>query len=344
MDFTFTDEQVSLRAAVRDLIARHRTAPATGDPVHNPEFWGALAGLGAVGLPFPEDAGGMGAGPIEAMIVASELGRAGARAPYAEAMVAGTLLGDDDLLAELCHGGALVVSALYEPGRGWSPTPEGVLAEGDRLTGVRSPIPYAAAATHIVTTARAGAAVEIHLVEEPAPTGTALDLAGVRTRRLDADGAGRVRRAVGLGTLVLAAEALGAMETALALTVDYLKSRKQFGVPLASFQTLTQRAADMYTSLELARSTVYFAAMSLADDPDDEATVSRLRVVTGKAGRHIGQEAIQLHGGIGVTAEYAVGHLTARLTAIEHTFGDTRHHLRRLGAAVAGHEAVDVLR
>lgn len=133
------------------------------------------------------------------------------------------------------------------------------------------------------------------------------------------------------------------MDSAFTMTVDYLKTRKQFGVPLAHFQTLTQRAADMYTALEIARSTVYFAAMTLAVDPGDTATISRLKVVTGKAGRHIGQEAIQLHGGIGVTAEYAVGHRTARLTAIEHTFGDTRQHLARLAAGVRGYGALDLI-
>src|SRR5699024_6700537 len=110
-------------------------------------------------------------------------------------------------------------------------------------------------------------------------------------------------------------------------TVEYLKTRKQFGVPLMTFQTLTQRAADMYVSLELARSTAFYGAMQLGEDPDDRDTASRLKVIVGQAGRHIGQEAIQLHGGIAMTAEYAVGHLTGRHTAIEHTFGDTRTHL-----------------
>src|SRR5699024_9602909 len=143
--------------------------------------------------------------------------------------------------------------------------------------------------------------------------------------------------------ITLAGEALGAMDQALSSTVDYLKTRKQFGVPLMTFQTLTQRAADMYVSLELARSTVLYGAMQLAEDPDDRGTASRVKVIVGQAGRHIGQEAIQLHGGIAMTAEYSVGHLTSRLTAIEHTFGDTRQHLASLAATVGGHETLDVL-
>ncbi len=133
------------------------------------------------------------------------------------------------------------------------------------------------------------------------------------------------------------------MDSALSMTVDYLKSRKQFGVPLMTFQTLSQRAADLYTSVELARSAALFAAMALGDDPDDWATAARTKAVVGQAGRHVGQEAIQLHGGIGMTAEYAVGHRATRLTAIEHSYGDTRWHLARLAAHLRDHESVDVL-
>lgn len=341
MDFTFTEEQDSLREAVRDLIAAHRTEPKPGDPDVDATLWKALADMGTLGLPFPEDAGGMGAGPVEVMIVASELGRAGMRTPYAETMVAGTLLGTDTLLESVCDGSALVVPALDEPGRAWSPTPVGVVADGDRLTGVRAPIPYADHAAYVVTTARGTDGTAIAVVD--GPVGNTLDLGGATVRVLTADGADVARRAVNLATLALCAEALGAMDSALALTVDYLKTRKQFGVPLARFQTLTQRAADMYTSVELARSVVQFAAMTLAADPDDSVTVSRLKVSTGKAGRHVGQEAVQLHGGIGVTAEYAVSHLLARLTAIEHTYGDTRHHLAVLASGVGGYGPLDLL-
>ncbi len=341
MDFTFTEEQDSLREAVRALLAAQRTEPKPGDPDLDPKLWAALAEMGTLGLPFPEDAGGMGAGPVEVMIVASELGRAGVRAPYAETMLAGTLLGGDALLESVCDGSTLVVPAVDEPGRAWSPTPVGVVADGDDVTGVRAPIPYAEHAAYVVTTAREADGIAIAVVD--GPVGNTLDLGAATVRVLTPDGADALRRAINLATLAICAEALGAMDTALTLTVDYLKTRKQFGVPLAHFQTLTQRAADMYTSVELARSVVHFAAMSLAADPDDSVAVSRLKVSTGKAGRHVGQEAVQLHGGIGVTAEYAVSHLLARITAIEHTYGDTRHHLGLLASGVGGYGALDLL-
>ncbi|MGA9872460.1 MAG: acyl-CoA dehydrogenase family protein, partial [Rhodococcus sp. (in: high G+C Gram-positive bacteria)] len=128
----------------------------------------------------------------------------------------------------------------------------------------------------------------------------------------------------------LCAEALGAMEEALRLTTDYLKARKQFGVPLAKFQALTFRAADMYVLLELARSMALYATMNLADDVVAPKVASRAKLQISRSARKLGQEAIQLHGGIGVTAEYPVGHYVSRLTAIEHTLGGADEHLRVL--------------
>jgi alkylation response protein AidB-like acyl-CoA dehydrogenase len=186
-------------------------------------------------------------------------------------------------------------------------------------------------------------------VESPAFDGSVLHLDETSGRLLSDDPA-RLSEAVAHGTLALCAEALGAMETALAMTVDYLKTRKQFGVPLMTFQALTQRAAVMYTEVELARSTVQYAAMVLAEpsaEPEDGedagSTLARTAVVVGKAGRLVGEEAVQLHGGIAVTEEYAVGHLLNRLTAIEHTFGDTRHHLGSLAGTLGTYDVVEVL-
>ncbi len=149
-----------------------------------------------------------------------------------------------------------------------------------------------------------------------------------------------------VGRVVAANEALGSMQTALSLTTDYLKSRKQFGVTLNTFQALTFRAADMYVSLELASSMVHWATMVLmSGDPAAAADASRRAALqVSRASRHIGQEAIQLHGGIGVTAEYAVGNHVARLTALDHLLGDGTDHLGDLVARVGDHEGIDPLR
>ena len=148
-----------------------------------------------------------------------------------------------------------------------------------------------------------------------------------------------------VGRIAAANEAIGLMEVALEMTSSYLKSRKQFGVTLNTFQALTFRSADMYVSLELARSMATWATMVLAEDGAEDASVaaSRAGLQISRAGRHIGQEAIQLHGGIGVTAEYAIGNYTSRLTALDHLLGDGNHHLGLLAAGVGGYAEVDPL-
>ena len=150
-----------------------------------------------------------------------------------------------------------------------------------------------------------------------------------------------IEKALARARVAYGHEALGAMETALTTTAEYLRTRKQFGVPLNKFQALTFRAADMYVSLELARSTVMWATLVVDADGDVVAAADRARLQTSRASRHIGKEAIQLHGGIGVTAEYKVGHYTSRLTAIDHLLGDGDWALARLAARVNEHETVD---
>ncbi len=144
--------------------------------------------------------------------------------------------------------------------------------------------------------------------------------------------------------IAAANEAVGAMESALDATTEYLKSRKQFGVPLKTFQALTFRAADMYVSLELARSVTAWATMVLdAATRRDVGRRGRAGLQVSRAGRHVGQEAIQLHGGIGMTAEYSVGNYTSRLTALDHLLGDGNFHLATLAETVGDHEEFDPL-
>ncbi len=338
MDFTLDNEQKALRVAVRDMVSRRTPADEIGDASHDAELWKALAEIGALALPFED-----GVGPVEVMIVAEELGRGRARSAYTETVLAGHVLADcgHELVEAIGEGTAVVVPALAEPGRAWSLESTVTATEaggGWALSGVKEPVAYGDAATHVVVNADRG----VFLVEAPQVSGSRLVLDNIAATLLTEDPA-ILQAAVNRATAALCAEALGAMESALTLTVEYLKTRKQFGVPLASFQTLTQRAADLYVHLELARSVVQFAAMALAENPGDTDLVSRTKVIVGKSGRLIGQEAIQLHGGIGVTAEYAVGHLTARLTAIEHSYGDTRTHLGRLAAGVSGYDSVAVI-
>ena len=233
--------------------------------------------------------------------------------------------------------------------RVFTPAPGGVTArvsdEGAALTGTKGPVRFGAQAQDLILSAASEDGTVLVLVEGPTDAAEVLACEGRRGRVLlrgaDADRA--LEEALALASVVLAGQGLGAMEAAMSMTADYLRTRRQFGVPLASFQALTHRAADMYVSLELARSAAMYLAMSVAEGDTDPALVARCRVVLDRTGRHIGQEAIQLHGGIGVTAEYAVGHLTAMLTAIERTYGDARGRLGRLASRVGEDDTVGVL-
>ncbi len=143
-----------------------------------------------------------------------------------------------------------------------------------------------------------------------------------------------IERVVDEARTALCSEAVGLMDESLKATVEYLKTRKQFGVPIGSFQTLQHRAADMFVALEQARSMSMFATMACDfEDAKERATaVAAAKVQIGKSGKFVGQQSIQLHGGIGMTMEASIGHYFKRLTMIENTFGDTEYHLRRVTA------------
>jgi alkylation response protein AidB-like acyl-CoA dehydrogenase len=256
--------------------------------------------------------------------------------------------------------------AHLEPGGRWQTGAVAVTAARDgeqwRLDGVKEPVPHGARADLLVVSAALpDGGTGLFLVEPDAegltregyPThdgGRAARVALIGTPATalgepGADATETIERVLDEARVAACHQALGAMSFALTTTTDYLKSRKQFGVTLNKFQALTFRAADMYVSLELARSTALWATLVLdAGDPSaghDAATRAALQV--SRSGRHIGQEAIQLHGGIGMTAEYSVGHYTSHLTALDHLLGDGRHHLGVLAARVGDHAEVDPL-
>jgi alkylation response protein AidB-like acyl-CoA dehydrogenase len=377
VDFTFDSEQNDLREAVRGLLERaygdgeQRRRVTASDPGFDEKTWSRLAEMGLLGLPFAEEHGGMGAGPIEVAIVAEEIGRVLAPEPFVEAVVlAGGLvaaLGTDaqkaEVLAGIAEGTTLAAVAHAEPGTRWSPSAAAVTATQDggswTLTGVKEPVLNGARADVLVVSAVVESGTAVFLVRSDAAgltrtgyrthdggraanvrfDGTPAELLGEGT----ADRTAEVERVLAEGRIAYAHEAIGSMDTALRTTAEYLKTRKQFGVTLNRFQALTFRAADMYVSLELARSTALWASMVVDAGGDVVAAADRARLQTSRAGRHIGKEAIQLHGGIGVTAEYTVGHHTSRLTAIDHVLGDGDWALSRLAADVDAHETVDPL-
>ncbi|KUI43353.1 acyl-CoA dehydrogenase [Mycobacterium sp. IS-1590] len=350
MDFDLTEEQQLLRDVTRDVLSRREGVRVEGEPGWSREVWGQLAEVGILGLGFDPDE----AGPIEVMVVLTEIGRRLAPEPVAQAaMIPGVLIaevGNDqqkEILEAVATGEALLAFAHSEPGSRLPSAAPATRAEqnGDAwtLTGRKNPVLAGDTADSIVVTAALpGGGVGLFVVDGNAVNrapyrmfdgrgGAQLDFDSTPAEPLGGgDATEHVTRAVIRYQSALCSEAVGAMEEALRLTTEYLTSRKQFGVPLSKFQTLTQRAADMYVSLELARSMNFYAAMSIADGRFDPVIAARAKFQIGRSGRHIAQEAIQLHGGIGMTAEYPVGHYAARLTAIDNTFGTTDDQLRTL--------------
>jgi alkylation response protein AidB-like acyl-CoA dehydrogenase len=377
VEFSYDDEQNGLREAVSGLLSRaygdseQRRKVVATDPGFDEATWGRLAEMGLLGLPFAEADGGMGAGPVEVSIVAEEIGRVLAPEPFVEAVVlAGGLvsdLGNDaqraEVLGALAEGSLVPAFAHTEIGSRWEASARSVTASQDagswRLSGVKEPVPHGARADLLVVSALVEGETRLFLVQGDAEgltrtgyrnhdgsrsakvafSGTPAQPLGDST----GDQSAAIAKALARARVAYGHEALGAMETALTTTAEYLKTRKQFGVPLNRFQALTFRAADMYVSLELARSTVMWATLVVDADGDVVAAADRARLQTSRASRHIGKEAIQLHGGIGVTAEYKVGHYTSRLTAIDHLLGDGDWALARLAASVNEHETVDPL-
>ena len=380
MDFLYDDEQDALREATRGLVGKaygdyeNRRTAVKDDPGYDENQWARMAEMGLLGLPFAEEDGGVGAGPVEIGIVCQELGRVIAPEPYLTSVVlagglvsaVGTAEQRQEVLGALSAGERVLAFAHDEPGRGWTPSASAVTASQDddswTLTGVKEPVPHGARADLLVVSAAlpgSDGGTGLFLVEGDAADRTgypAYD--GTRAAKVSFDGTA----ATPLGepgldvtasistvqdiTRVMAAnQALGALQFLLPTTTEYLRSRKQFGVPLSTFQALTFRAADMYVSLELTHSMVDWATMVVAaGDPVAVADAARrVSVQVSTAGRHVGQEAIQLHGGIAMTMEYSVGMYTAHLTALDHLLGDGGHHLRELAASVTAYEALDPL-
>src|SRR5215467_12469645 len=339
-------------------------------------LWRSYAELGLLGLPFEEKHGGVGGGPVETMIVMEAFGRALALEPFFATVVLGgglLRLGADEamravLIPKIAAGDLLLAFAHGERQSRYDLADIATAARRDGgdyvLDGAKSLVIHGDCADKLVVSARL--------------VGARTDRDGIGLFVVDADAAGVSRRAyptvdglraaevilsgvrVGADRVLsepgkafpliakvadsaiaaLAAEAVGAMGAMHESTVEYLKTRKQFGVPIGSFQVLQHRACDMLIALEQARSMAVFATM-MADEPDPterRKAIAAAKVQIGRSGRFVGQQAIQLHGGIGMTMEYKVGHYFKRVTMIDTLFGDADHHLAelaRLGGLIA---------
>ena len=359
MDFDFTEDQASLRDAVARWVdkgfsfeRRHALAQAGG---HTREVYRELAELGLTGLVVADEHGGMGMGTVEAMVVMEELGRGLVNAPYLHgALVAPALLAAASAelqarwLPKVASGEALVVLAHQERGARWRHDQVNTRAVEHgfewRLDGVKGVVPAGDEADAFIVPAHTPHGIRLFLVEKAAaqvrgyPTqdgarAAELTLAGSPGQLITADGLVALERGLDVGIAAVCAEAVGLMDRLTALTVDYMNTRKQFGVTLSTFQALRHRIADVKMELELARSMSFYATLKLGEPAAQRRrALSQAKVQIGQSARFVGQQCVQLHGGIGVTDEYAGSHYFKRLPVMELTFGDTLHHLGEVSA------------
>ncbi|HMS74434.1 acyl-CoA dehydrogenase family protein [Gordonia sp. (in: high G+C Gram-positive bacteria)] len=366
MDFELSEEQVMLRDTTRDVLTKtydvETVRKVTDSELGwNRDVWNSLAEIGILGLSFSEEDGGAGAGPVEVATVLTELGRALAPEPYLDSVVVpGALISaaspGHELLGALASGETLGAFAHHEAGDRWPVSAVATSFADGTLIGTKTLVPHGDCADQLVVSAREGDEIGLYLVDASA-AGVTRTAYRTHDRRRGAqivfDGAPAVRLGSGDASSIIAdvevttqiaqcAEAIGALERCLELTTEYLKTRKQFGVTLSTFQTLTQRAADLYMWLELARSVNLYAVTALSEGKADATIASRVKLQVGKSARIIGQESIQMHGGIGMTAEYPVGHYVSRLTAIGHTLGHPDDHLASLARGIGDWEMVTV--
>ena len=370
MNFEFTDEQrllvESLNRFVTDRCGfedrRHAMQQTEG---FSRDIWRGLAELGIIGLPFAEEDGGFGGGGVETMLVMEALGRGLSLEPYlATAILAGgalrhaaTPVQKAERIGAIIGGECIMSLAHHEPGGprftlDCLSTRAEPTSEGWQISGSKTAVIAGASADELVVSARTSNGVSLFLVSpQEHGVGTirrtgydGVALADVTFQGValgkdallgsEGGGATTLARVFEEAGAALVAEAVGIMSDLLDTTVGYLKTRTQFGVPIGSFQALQHRTVDMLMEVELARSMALLAAISLGRPGEERArNIAAAKAKIGRAGRFVGQQAVQLHGAIGLTMEYKVGHAFKRLTAIDALFGDADHHLETLAEA-----------
>ncbi len=368
MNFELTDDQRMLVEAAQSFTRKQSTVArmrklrddATG---WSPEVWRQMADLGWLGLVFPESVGGIGGSYVDLALVLEQLGSTLVPEPIVASLVAGVAIlaaGDDAqhqaYLAPLVEGKASLALAWAEADGRYDPARIATRAvkagDGYRLTGHKRFVLDGHAAKHLVVSAHDGAGVALFVVDEAAPGVTVtkirtidgrhaamidLDVEVGPDRRLAGDGAAALDHALDVGAAAACAEGAGIMRAVLAMTNEYLKTREQFGTKIGNFQVLQHRAVDMFIETELAYSMALAAAIRLDGDDAAErvAAVSSAKIQLAESGRFVTQQAIQLHGGIGITDEHDVGLYFKRMLALNATFGDAQHHLARFAARPA---------
>lgn len=376
MNFDLTEERQMLQDTLRRFLSDKydtaaRNAILDSETGLSEDIWNGLAELGIIGALFSEDDGGFGGAGFDIAVVFEELGRAGVVEPMLDTAIFGggllAALGDDaqkEMVEEVIGGALHLAVAHGEPASRYdlNRVETTAKAAGDSivLNGRKAVVVNAEAADHLIVSARESGAVGdvdgISLFVVPSDAagltmrGYAL-MAGGRAAEVTLDDvsvpasarlgeAGKalpaIENAVAAANVALAAETMGAMQSATELTKDYLMTRKQFGRPIGTFQALAHRMSDMLIELEQARSAVINAAGHLESDSRiRDMQIASARNLMGRVGRLVAEESIQMHGGIAMTQEYELAHIAKRITMADHRFGDTDYHLERFIALSA---------
>ena len=376
MNFDLTEERQMLQDTLRRFLSDKydtaaRNAVLDSETGLSEDIWNGLAELGIIGALFSEDDGGFGGAGFDIAVVFEELGRAGVVEPMLDTAILGggllAALGDDaqkEMVEEVIGGALHLAVAHGEPASRYdlNRVETTAKAAGDSivLNGRKAVVVNAEAADHLIVSARESGAVGdvdgISLFVVPSDAagltmrGYAL-MAGGRAAEVMLDDvsvpasarlgeAGKalpaIENAVAAANVALAAETMGAMQSATELTKDYLMTRKQFGRPIGTFQALAHRMSDMLIELEQARSAVINAAGHLESDSRiRDMQIASARNLMGRVGRLVAEESIQMHGGIAMTQEYELAHIAKRITMADHRFGDTDYHLERFIALSA---------
>jgi alkylation response protein AidB-like acyl-CoA dehydrogenase len=371
MDFNFTQEQQQFADALRrwvdkDYSFEHRNRIIHSEQGVSDNAWATLTELGMTALPVPEAQGGFSGTAVDMMVVMQELGRGLVVEPYFATVLGAEFLrlagGQESLLEQVAAGKLKLACALGEKQSRHELHDIATTAKagggGYVINGAKTVVIHGAQADALIVSARSANdqrdtnGISLFVLPADSAGVSRSDYRTIDGQRaaditfanvqvpasalLGKDGAGWdiLDVAVDYGATLLCAEAVGAMEALNSATLEYLKTRQQFGVPIGKFQALQHRMADMFMQLEQARSMATLAAVKVASPDAEERrrTVSAAKARIGQASKYVGQQAVQLHGGMGVTDELPAAHHFKRLTMIELTLGDTDYHLARFAA------------
>ncbi|HET8923051.1 MAG TPA: acyl-CoA dehydrogenase family protein [Candidatus Acidoferrum sp.] len=362
MEFGLNESQEILKESTRQFfagecpIAEVRRLMET-DTAFDPKLWAKLAEQGYTGIIFPEEFGGVGLGIVELILLMEEAGHALLPGPFFSTVaLAGSVLHEvantgqkRKYLSPICRGEARATVALLEAAAGWDAADVQLTAVSGKLRGEKLFVTDAAVADWIIVVARNG----FFLVDAKASGLRIAPMLGIDlTRKIysvqfddtPAEKLGEtsgVSKALDMATVALAAEMVGGMQRTLDLTVEYAKTRKQFGKPIGMFQAVQHQCADMYLETESSRSAVYYAAWALEENaPDVASAVSIAKIYASDASRTVGNRGIQVHGGMGFTWENDIHLYYRRAKASETAFGDATFHRERLARLVIDTGAV----